>query len=109
MEDEVELTRDIPSESIPFRQDNFTKNRFVADAINYLFMKGFNCVAHVGGTGHFNMQYLWTDRWDPYPEEVETHIQDFLKTDQVFIADSNTEKIHQLKPPGDKQAIPFLF
>ena len=107
LEDQAELTRDIPTEDIPFRRDDVARNKFAADAINYLFVKGRDCVAHVGGTRHFNMQYCWTERWDPYPEDVGTHIHDFLKADQVFIADSETGIIHQLKRSGDKQALPI--
>jgi len=97
LDEEAELTQDIPSESLCFRRDDITRNKFAADAINYLFSQGKNCVAHVCGTGNFNVQYPHTEQWDPYPEDYLAHIQDFVKSDRIFIADTNTSIVHQLK------------
>lgn len=73
------------------------RNMFAGDAINYLFRQGLNCLAHIGGTSHFNMQYRYSEKWYPYPKDYKQHIRDFVKADRVIITDSNTGKIHTLR------------
>lgn len=103
LDGQAQLTQDIPADSLPFRRDDVTRNRFAADAINFLFSLGNGCVAHIGGTGHFNVQYLITDRWAPYPRGYQNHVQDFVKAERVFIADTNTGKLHRLLPKKAKR------
>lgn len=77
--------------------DMINRNKFAADAINYLFRQEFSKIAHIGGAAHFNNQYFLSDRWPPYDSEFKNHIQDFLDANKIVIADSNTNKTYHLK------------